>query len=142
MSRHIYLGNNLTVKVEDLHMGLTVFFKGHSVSTSCEVGHSSLELISNHDKWLSYWSEGYEPYWTNGTHKEQRVQFTLKEGESVVVMHNDQNQIDTYFKLSNVGGKLKYTQLCSECFWTNEFQGLIGHRKVTEEEYREFVSSL
>ena len=71
----------------------------------------------------------------------QKVEVSLKNSETCIVLCNAQNQIESYIQFENNNGILKFKVIAEECYCTNEFQGSIGNKTVSEKKFRKYIKN-
>jgi len=140
MKENIYLGNGcLKMTVENNNLS----FLNWSVVTSQEVGCCKYEIVSNPKELKVIQSEDItKPNTGGGNITENELSVTMTANSSIVVLCNSQNQIDSYIKVHfDINGEVTFKVMAEQCYYSNEFQGMVGDVHCSEEEFKEFLCS-
>lgn len=138
MKKSLYLGNGcLYAEVSDK----AIMFENSSICTSQVVCIDEYELYVNHDKLSVVKSEDVTvPHNGGGDKTSSTLTVELRANTSFVVMCNAQNQIDSYvqFEIDNELN-VTFVEVAAQCYYTNEFQGLILDEKCSENEFNTYL---
>jgi hypothetical protein len=130
MERVIRIANNFELEVSRNGDLLSFYHEGWITTTTMVVGIGELSLCTPCESYVKYDGATIEETLYVHSH------FNLEVGDSVVVMFNDNNQKDSYIRLTNKAGKLRWKVLGSEYFTLpDRFQGEWDGREVNKEEF-------
>jgi len=137
-NQEIYLGNGcLYARFENN----TLSFEGSKITTSQVVGIEEYTLLKGGALIKNEWSKPFDAV-GGGMQENQTLEVFLKKSETCIVLCNAQNQIDSYIQFKNENGTLKFKVIAEECYYTNEFQGIIENKIISEKKFRKYIENI